>query len=219
MGAHHGPPGTPPVILHTVFVTYNRLQLTQQAIASFLATVTVPYTYLVVDNGSTDGTPDWLQQEGHPALLLGANHYPGYATNRGWEQTPPQATHLQRADNDMVFLPDWCQELARAFRGPKVGQVGLRTDPEENHVKSNVGGNMVIRRKLFKQGLRYDERPWPQYQPGFSEDSYLSPAVRKMGYRWARVTNPCLLSLATNDWSDEYYVKSFGDRRIRKGTV
>ena len=73
--------------LHTVFITYNRLELTKRAIASYLETVTVPYTMSVVDNGSTDGTADWSAgtDGSHPqSHLLAENRYPGYATNLGW---------------------------------------------------------------------------------------------------------------------------------------
>ena len=43
--------------LHTVFITYNRLELTKRAIASYLETVSVSVLgFMVVDNGSTDGT-------------------------------------------------------------------------------------------------------------------------------------------------------------------
>lgn len=205
--------------LHTVFVTHNRLHLTRQVIQSYLDTVTVPYTYLVVDNASTDGTGAWLVENHHPVLLLDRNYYPGYATNRGWTYAPDNATHLQRADNDMLFLKGWCRELELRFRDPKIGQVGLRTDKEENHVRSNVGGNMVIRKELWDAGLRYDEKPWPHYKPGMSEDSYFSPEVLKLGWRWTRARKHILHSLATNDWTDPYYQRSFGDRRIRKGTV
>ena len=51
MSGHH---------VHTVFVTYNRLHLTMQAVESYLATVSLPHTYLVVDNASSDGTVEWL---------------------------------------------------------------------------------------------------------------------------------------------------------------
>ena len=44
------------VNLHTVMVTYNRLELTKQAIASYLETATGPWSLIVVDNASTDGT-------------------------------------------------------------------------------------------------------------------------------------------------------------------
>lgn len=209
------------MVLFTVFITYNRLHLTKQAIESFLATVTVPFTYFVVDNNSEDGTQDWLAEENHPALLLPKNHYPGYATNRGWEHAPLEATYLQRADNDMAFLPGWCDEVQHCFRLHRVAQVGLRTGPEENFCSMNVGGCNILRKELFDRGLRYDERPWTQFDPGMSEDSYFSPEVRRMGYGWTRVRKPCLQSLASGDMDDPYYVRSYGDRRIsyaKKGT-
>lgn len=208
------------MILHTVFITYNRLHLTKQAVETFLATVDVPHTYLVVDNASMDGTQDWLAEQGHPSLLLGKNHYPGYACNRGWEQAPAQATFLQRGDNDMSFINGWCEEVRERFQLLRVGQVGLRTNEEENFVSMNVGGCNVIHRDLFDAGLRYDERPWAKFHPGMSEDSYFSPEVKRMGYSWTRVRKPCLNSLASGDLNDPYYQKSYGDRRISypKGT-
>jgi glycosyltransferase involved in cell wall biosynthesis len=203
------------VKLHTVFVTHNRLELTKEAVQSYLATVSVPYTYIVVDNASTDGTVEWLITEGHPCSLLPENRYPGFATNRGWEWAPDDATHLQRADNDMRFLRGWCNEVQLRF-GRRVGQVGLRTVGEEFRCAVNTGGNMVIRKELFDRGLRYDERPWPDYPAGLSEDTFLSPAVKKLGYQWTRVRKPCLESLASGDWEDPYYQRSYGDRKINR---
>ena len=201
--------------LYTVFITYNRLALTKQAINSYLETVRLPYSYVVVDNFSVDGTQEWLIAEGHPCVLLGGNFYPGYACNRGWETAPDDATLLHRADNDFAFLPYWDQEVTKRFKANvHLGQLGLRTDKEELFAPSNVGGNNVIRRELWDEGLRYDERHWQKYPPGFSEDSFFSPAVEKMGYRWDRVKRPCIKSLADGDWDDPYYAKSYGDRRI-----
>jgi glycosyltransferase involved in cell wall biosynthesis len=201
------------VKIHTVFITHNRLELTKQAVASFLKTVTVPYSYFIVDNASTDGTVEWILEEQHPATLLSENFYPGYACNRGWEWAPGDATHLQRADNDMAFLPGWCDEVQARMRR-RVGQVGLRTVAEEFRCSVNTGGNCVIRKELFDKGLRWDERPWPAYPAGLSEDTFFSPAVKKLGYQWVRVKKPCLESLASGDWEDDYYARSYGDRKI-----
>lgn len=204
--------------LHTVFIAYNRLELTKQAVASYVETVDVPYTLVIVDNGSTDGTQEWLRQCGHEFLLLGRNRYPGYACNVGWSYAPTNATHLHRADNDFAFLPGWCQHVRRAFSSKKkVGQVGLRTGEEENWVGNNVGGNNVILRKLFDQGLRYDERPWPEYPPGWTEDSYFSPAVLHTGYRWVRVEEPSIRPISGEESLDDpYYAKTWADRRIHQ---
>ena len=201
--------------IHTVFITHDRLELTKQAVESYLRTITVPYSYVIVDNASTDGTVEWLVTEGHPCILLPENRYPGFATNRGWEYAPDDASHLQRADNDMAFLPRWCNEVQARF-GWRVGQVGLRTIDEEFRCAVNVGGNCIVRKELFDGGLRWDERPWPAYPAGLSEDTFFSPAVKKLGYHWARVKKPCLESLATHDWEDPYYARSYGDRRIKR---
>lgn len=201
--------------LHTVMVTYDRLESTKQSIDSYLDTVTVPWSMTIVDNGSTDGTQDWLRETWPPGnlLFLKENRYPGYATNRGWERAPRGTTHLHRADNDWTFLDGWCEQVMRAFKDPKVGQVGLRTQREEP-VIYNVGGNCVIRKELWDQGLRYDERPWTEMDAGCSEDTYMGPAVRALGYEWARVRQPCIIGNSVEALSDPYYQRSYAARRI-----
>ncbi len=205
------------MILHSVMVTYDRLYATELSLNSYLETVSVPFTLTMVDNGSTDGTMEWLadlrDRHGRDVILLTRNHYPGFATNRGWERAPAHATHFHRADNDWAYRPNWCSELERAFRDPRVGQVGLRTQKEEP-VKWNVGGNNVIRRELFDRGLRYDERPWTELPAGHSEDTYLSPAVEQMGYKWTRVRQPCIYGVSIESKDDDYYVRSYTARRI-----
>jgi glycosyltransferase involved in cell wall biosynthesis len=203
------------VKLHTVFITYNRLELTKQAISSYLETVTVPFTFVVVDNCSTDETWDWLMRQEFQSIYLTENRYPGFATNRGWDAgSADDAAFFHRADNDFGFLPNWCEEAIERFQDPALGQLGMRTNEEEQWAQWNVGGNCIIRRELWDQGLRYDERPWTEYPPGYSEDSIFSPAVEKLGYRWERVKRPCIQSLASGDWADPYYQKSYGARRI-----
>ena len=209
--------------LHTVMVTYNRLELTKQAIASYLDTVIGPWSLLVVDNNSTDGTKEWLWDElnddGTSVILLNENRYPGYATNHGWEFAPEDTVLLHRADNDFVFLPDWEYHVRALFTiRPNMGQLGLRTDDEELHNPHNVGGNCVIRKELWDEGLRYDERPWPKIAakvPGYTEDSFLSPAVRKMGWDWDRVIRPCIQPISSEDPDDPYYQQTWRDRGMR----
>ena len=203
--------------LHTVFITHNRLELTKITIESYLETVTVPYGFIVIDNASTDGTREWLD-ENFVGILLDENHYPGYATNIGWECLAEDTTHLHRSDNDFRFLPGWCEEAQRMFdANPRLGQLGLRTDKEERYEPGNTGGNCVIRRELWDAGLRYDERPWGEYDVGCSEDTDFSPAVRAMGWEWDRVERKCIQNLASGSWSDPYYVESYGKRGIRPG--
>lgn len=201
--------------IHTVFVTYNRLELTVRAIETYLATVGDEFSYVVVDNGSTDGTETWLCTSSHPSILLGENRYPGHAANVGWDDAPPSAELLHRADNDFVFLPGWRDEVERMFtRYEQLGQLGLRTAKEENFAQSNTGGNCVVRRSMFTSGVRYDETPWTEYPPGWTEDSYFSPSVREAGWEWDRVRRPCIQSISLESPDDPYYQGTWADRRI-----
>lgn len=206
------------VHLHSVIISFNRLELLQQCYESYKSTVTVPHTLIIVDNASRNDTRRWLTTQVSPTdgvIFLEQNRFPGYACNRGWEAMPPQTTHLHRSDNDFAFLPGWCDHMLSAFKS-KVGQVGLRTKQEEMNVQSNVGGNNVILRELWDMGLRYDERPWgAEYPPGWTEDSIFSPAVVKLGYGWQRVKKPCIRSLSVEDPSDPYYQETWRLRGIK----
>ena len=210
--------------LHTVFITHNRLELTKRALESYRATVTLQHSYMVVDNASTDGTDLWLRgQRECEFLLLKENRYPGYATNIGWSYAPDDATHLQRADNDFIFLPGWCDEVKRVFseqRRRQLGQLGLRTDLEEAYAATNVGGNCIVDRRLWEDGIRWDERPWPQLRDeigaGWTEDSLMSKAVRRWGWRWARVEVPCIQPISSEAEDDPYYQQTWRDRGIRQ---
>lgn len=202
--------------LHTVIVSYERLPLLQETIASYLTTVTLPYSLLIVDNGSSAPVHEWLQDgvPGATVLLLGKNLYPGAATNIGFAAAPADATHLHRSDNDMFYLPEWCDEVERAFaEQPRLGQLGLRTNDEELWCTSNVGGTAIIDKRLWNEGLRYDERPWSMLG-SVTEDYYLSRDVERRDWRWARVERPCVVHKASGDRADPYYQHSYGVRGI-----
>jgi len=201
--------------LHTVVISYNRLDLLQETLSSYLATVTVPYSLMVVDNHSDSDVRAWLgAQLDYPVLLLRANLYPGAACNIGFEYAPDDATHLHRSDSDMRYLPGWDQEVqCRFVELRRCGQVGLRTDAEELECATNVGGTCVIDRQLWRAGVRWDTRPWEQLG-STTEDYYLSQEVQRRGWRWTRVRKPCVVHLASGDRDDPYYQHSYGIRGI-----
>jgi len=204
--------------LHSVIISFNRLELLKQCYHSYKETVSVPHTLVIVDNRSDNHTRQWLSAEvstRDQVIFLEHNRFPGYACNRGWEVMPPETTFLHRSDNDFAFLSGWCENFLAKFRDVRCGQVGLRTSREEMGATSNVGGNNVIRRQLWDEGLRYDERPWgSDYPPGWTEDSLFTPAVTKMGYGWKRVAKPSIVSLSREDPDDPYYQETWRLRGI-----
>lgn len=225
--------------LLTVMVTFNRLAYTKKTLKNYLSTVDVPNFLVVVDNNSTDGTREWLEQQRDKGkinylILNDENTYPGKATNKGWETGLyyyPEATHLMRLDNDMNLSEDWCEIADKYFNTiPKLGQLGLDFGPLEdydckyaveehngltiNPFPGNVGGTNIITRKVYEDGLRYDETPWNHSieEPTPQEDSKFSQAIARAGYLFGHSTTK--IGWTIDEWEDypEYYIKTLTDR-------
>jgi glycosyltransferase involved in cell wall biosynthesis len=208
------------VNLHAVIVSYRRLPLLQACVESFLATVTVPHSLVIVDNGSPPDVRDWIIRRAVEGprqfqfVLLDRNHYPGYAANSGWLAAPPPATLLMRSDNDSIWLPGWDAELASVFGDETVGQYGPVAEGDEPWTRIAhwpVGGNTIIRRSLFDEGLRYSETPWPEAR--VQEDELLYLAIRDRGYRRVWGSRP---GLVYNGMRDAEYDREVAEARGRR---
>jgi len=112
-----------------VVLTWNGLEYTKPCLASVLANTDTNRTEIVVvDNGSTDGTVEYLKQ------------VPGIATvfnnaNLGFVKGNNAALRLIAPDRDVILLnndteihdPDWIEKLQRtAYSSERIGVVGCR---------------------------------------------------------------------------------------------
>src|SRR5271157_5228045 len=99
-----------------MMVTYNRLELTKRMLDNLFTNTTSPYRLIIVDNGSTDGTAEWLKQL-KPASSFCQDYHSrfneknlGIATGRN--RCLLVADHYQddllaTVDNDVEFPKDW----------------------------------------------------------------------------------------------------------------
>jgi O-antigen biosynthesis protein len=104
------------MITSIMMVTYNRLNLTKQTFDSFFQTTTSPYRLIIVDNGSADGTVEYLK-----TLIPPQNWCVGYETqfnseNKGVAVGRNQALMiagkfgdpwLATIDNDVILPNNW----------------------------------------------------------------------------------------------------------------
>lgn len=188
--------------IHTVIVSYKRKELTAKTLQGYLETVSIPHSLVIVDNGSPSDTTDWLASLDVPVIFLSKNYFPGYATNRGWEQMHPETTLLQRLDNDVMCLPGWCEDVVESFEDPLVGQYGFIAAGDIDWMVPKglyppggmsgwpCGGNSIVRRELFDQGLRCSEKPWTA--GGTLEDTQLTMDVWHQGYKRVFATRPVM---------------------------
>lgn len=209
----------------TVVVTHDRLAYTQRTIASLRDTTDL---LVVVDNASTDGTKEWLFDvcKADLVILNARNLYPGAATNIGWHEGLkkfPDATLLHRSDNDIEYTVGWYWNVQHAFDEHKqlglYGVLNLAEDfPQgqplalhtENGVTVNrywprIGGNVVIRRELWDQGLRWMPGPWKP--GGQDEDGEMSRQVEAAGFYHANAIEPIASNIAFGRYVDfpDYY--------------
>lgn len=214
----------------TVVVTYDRLDYTKRTLASLAGNIA---SVVVVDNGSTDGTREWLREwwmdlrSPETRVIFNArNLYPGAATNIGWHEGLkrfPQATLLHRSDNDIVYRPGWAENVEAAFAAHErlglYGVLNLAEDfpdgqplaPHEidgvtvNRYWPRLGGNVVLRRSLWDDGLRWTPGPWKP--GGQDEDGDMSARVEAAGFYHANAIEAIASNIAFGRYADfpSYY--------------
>lgn len=106
---------------------YNCLPLTQAMLASLQATLPagLEHEIIFVDDGSTDGTRDWLAGLKSPcrAILNEKNLGFAGACNRG--AATARGEFLLFLNNDLVLLPGWLEPMLAVFAThPDAGLVG-----------------------------------------------------------------------------------------------
>jgi GT2 family glycosyltransferase len=117
--------------------------MTQQCLTSLFETADRNlYSLFIVDNGSTDGTVDYLRALTDPVIedivYLNENVGTAAALNRGWKLAYDRGQHAGKVDNDIVWYDtSWLNRMHYTLDvTADVGLVGLkRRDLEEkpNH--------------------------------------------------------------------------------------
>lgn len=122
-----------------MMVTYNRLNLTQQTLTSLFETTTFPFELVIVDNGSTDGTVDFLKKY----LLEQKNtqYFQNYQIKKnpenlgiavGRNQALSLATSpwLCTIDNDVLLPSGWLGQCVDILTHNKnYGMIGVNFEP------------------------------------------------------------------------------------------
>ena len=101
-----------------VIPLFNCLALTRACVESLQATLPagLAHEIILVDDGSTDGTREWLATLGPPFRVVLNERNLGYAiaNNRGTRLA--QGEFLALLNNDLVLLPHWLEPMLGAHR-------------------------------------------------------------------------------------------------------
>ncbi|WP_214510685.1 glycosyltransferase [Pseudomonas brassicacearum] len=139
-----------------VLVTYNNLNLTIQCVNSILRNTTWPnYQLIVVDNGSEDGTGDYLErlrQEVPTAKVILNPDNRGFAAANNQGLREADGDILLLLNNDTVVPDGWLDPLVRHLRDPSIGLVGPVTNAVGNEAKIEVSYTDIQQMQDFSDG-------------------------------------------------------------------
>lgn len=204
-------------------LTHNRLASLQRCLAKIRAGAHFQdYEIVVVNNGSQDGTSEYLNQiassKGSPALR--AVHRPENegvcARNHGIEIA--QGEVIIQVDDDVLVSPGFDRVLLEPYSRPEVGATG-----PHGFYQDSTWGLLIDDRRRPQPGQYADlvmgfcwswrngregalaHRPWFLYDWGFSpfwhEESDLQCQIRAAGYR-LMVTRPVASHQTRHDWRE-----------------
>jgi len=199
----------PKILCDLIVPTFNKLDFTQKFVKSFLAHTTTPARVIFIDNGSGDGTREYLSSlqstDTHQftVVLNGQNKGFILAVNQGLQMS--DAPYVGFANNDLIFTHGWLEEIILTFKeypdvgllNPNSNTLNARPDKGETvdafaeslhklHAKGSlvempfcIGFCMVARRALVDKIGGFSR----DFAPMFFEDSDYSRRTRQAGFK------------------------------------
>jgi GT2 family glycosyltransferase len=188
--------------LSVVIPLWNQLKLTQQCVKSLLENTSANLEIVFVDDGSSDGTREWLQSEelrnlgAHARVVTHfneSNRGVNYSWNRGLERVSGRFVAV--CNNDIIFAPGCDGPLLDALESneslgivspyytfgpetPKDWPQGAKRQKNWQRSCPILGCCFAFRRELVaKIG------PIPEAMRHFYGDHWLAWAVRRNGLR------------------------------------
>ncbi len=190
-------------LVSIIIPAYNSEKTMGKCLDSLLKLDYPDYEIIIIDDGSTDSTPEILKQYPKVKTITTQNSGPSKARNTGiWEA---RGDFIAFTDADCIVDHNWIKELFKGFKSDRVAGVGgdqkspedecefgrdvqgfmkaigfvsdyLKTGDAPETVKHNPSCNVMYRKEVLKEAGLFDEQLWP------GEDVDLDFKIRRMGY-------------------------------------
>lgn len=122
-----------------IILAHDQLEYTKQCVASIRRhTQKDTYELILIDNGSTDGTTNWLKRQED---IIGIFNDKNYGFPKGCNQGIKVAsgTEILLLNNDTIVTPRWLEQLNTAlYSDEKIGVVGCVTNHCSNEQEVEI---------------------------------------------------------------------------------
>ena len=152
-----------------IILAYNALSHTQRCLASIERHTPQAHELIIVDNGSTDGTveylPEYVKEHENVRVIANASNR-GFAAGNNQAMAAARGEYIVLVNNDTVVTEGWLGRMLTVFeRHPEVGLVG----PVSNYVS---GPQLVPNAKYADmQQMQRFARRWAKQHDGRLEET------------------------------------------------
>jgi GT2 family glycosyltransferase len=109
-------------MLSVVTLTWDQIHFTKKFVESIRKHTKVPYELIIVDNGSSDGTQEYIRQQADKYHFYEKNTGFAHGFNKGMELASGE--YIAICNNDTEFPAEWFEKLSQTFEtDPKCGLV------------------------------------------------------------------------------------------------
>jgi GT2 family glycosyltransferase/Tfp pilus assembly protein PilF len=122
-----------------IILTYNQVEFTKLCIQSIFRQTKKPYEIIIVDNGSTDDTVNYLSTLDYSwtncdtvKIILNSKNA-GFAIGCNQGLTAAKGSHIVFLNNDVVVTSDWISRLHRSLDRHRIDIIG----PVSNHASGD----------------------------------------------------------------------------------
>ena len=163
-----------PALTSLVIAVWNQLEYTKRCLESIVRCTSIPYELIVVDNGSTDGTREFLQTVKGQVIINERNLGCAKAWNQGIKASRGEVVGI--LNNDIVVTPGWLEGLLAFMKerghglvspSAREGPLNYDLDAYAGEFTIHCGGAarhgdvyapcMLIRREVFDRIGLFDE--------------------------------------------------------------
>jgi O-antigen biosynthesis protein len=160
-----------------VIITYNQYEYTKQCIESIKKFTKIPYKILVIDNGSTDKTRDYLKTLTNVDVILNDENH-GFPVACNQAVTSSYDDYVVILNNDVVVTEGWLERMVEiAESNSDIGLVG----PVSNKVSGlqiDIEAKYDSIDKMHLYARKVLEKNYGQVQP-FPRIAFLCTLIRR----------------------------------------
>lgn len=158
--------------------TYNRFPLLGRAVESLLAQDYENFEIIVVNDGSTDGSDEYLRElanRGAIRYFRQQNQGPARARNLGLKHS--SATHIAFIDDDCVAPVDWLRSYSRRFDETGASGIGGSSNTGDSSNLFAVTNDFIV--NTLKEALNQKENALPFLTS--NNAAYCRSSLQKVG--------------------------------------